>query len=350
MYVPPFVHLHCHSHYSLLDGANRIHRLVDRTKKQGMNALALTDHGNLYGALEFYHNACDAGINPIVGYEAYVAPGSRCQKTPAPCGGRLPSHAAGPEQHRLSKPGQHGLGRVPGRFLFHSPHRQGTARSTQPVIFAFLRCVRRIQPDDPQATWLSAQHAEATDVAEWFAAPSATRYLHRDSKQRARNPTKRAEAPSTWPAAWAFRSSPSRRPLRQPRGCRAKTCCSASIPANSASTTSGCVWKGTGSYRRPPKCTPLFPDMRRLAPTPGDCRPRGHPTRFGATAFPRLYTSPAGEHAPRLSARIVRQRACDERYADEPKHWVDGEACSGCRRTPRLRVAASTSWAFPTTS
>lgn len=76
----PFVHLHCHSHYSLLDGASPIEGLVARAKSQGMNALALTDHGNLYGALEFYQKAKAAGINPIVGYEAYIAPGSRFNK------------------------------------------------------------------------------------------------------------------------------------------------------------------------------------------------------------------------------------------------------------------------------
>jgi DNA polymerase-3 subunit alpha len=73
----PFVHLHCHSHYSLLDGAGTIDRLVQRAKSLGMNALALTDHGNLHGALEFYKKAKGAGLNPIIGYEAYVAPGSR---------------------------------------------------------------------------------------------------------------------------------------------------------------------------------------------------------------------------------------------------------------------------------
>ncbi len=59
----PFVHLHCHSHYSLLDGASPIGKLVNRAKSHGMNALALTDHGNLHGALEFYTKARDAGIN-----------------------------------------------------------------------------------------------------------------------------------------------------------------------------------------------------------------------------------------------------------------------------------------------
>ncbi|HUE69996.1 MAG TPA: DNA polymerase III subunit alpha [Pirellulaceae bacterium] len=79
----PFVHLHCHSHYSLLDGASPIDSLVKRAKELGMNGLALTDHGNLHGALEFYQTAKSAGINPIVGYEAYIAPGSRFDKKDA---------------------------------------------------------------------------------------------------------------------------------------------------------------------------------------------------------------------------------------------------------------------------
>lgn len=77
----PFCHLHCHSHYSLLDGAGSIDRLVQRVVDHGMNALALTDHGNLHGALEFYQKANAAGIKPIIGYEAYLAPGSRFDKS-----------------------------------------------------------------------------------------------------------------------------------------------------------------------------------------------------------------------------------------------------------------------------
>ncbi len=75
-----FVHLHCHSHYSLLDGAASIDKLIERAQDHGMNALALTDHGNLHGALEFYRKAKAAGINPIIGYEAYIAPSSRFDK------------------------------------------------------------------------------------------------------------------------------------------------------------------------------------------------------------------------------------------------------------------------------
>jgi len=76
----PFVHLHCHSHYSLLDGAGSLDRLIERAQSHGMSALALTDHGNLHGSLEFYRKAKAAGLNPILGYEAYIAPESRFQK------------------------------------------------------------------------------------------------------------------------------------------------------------------------------------------------------------------------------------------------------------------------------
>ncbi|MEL7060357.1 MAG: DNA polymerase III subunit alpha [Acidobacteriota bacterium] len=72
--VPPFVHLHVHTQYSLLDGANRVDRLVERVKELGMDAVAMTDHGNLFGAVDFYARAKAAGIKPILGIEAYVAP------------------------------------------------------------------------------------------------------------------------------------------------------------------------------------------------------------------------------------------------------------------------------------
>src|SRR5438552_2331101 len=79
----PFVHLHCHSHYSLLDGASKVPPLVRRAKALGMDALAITDHGNLYGAVEFLREAKAADLKPIIGLEAYVAPGKRTARTPA---------------------------------------------------------------------------------------------------------------------------------------------------------------------------------------------------------------------------------------------------------------------------
>jgi DNA polymerase-3 subunit alpha len=76
-----FVHLHVHSDYSLLDGACRIDRLMDRATALGMKSLALTDHGNLYGAIEFYNQAKAKGIKPLVGCELYLAAASRLDRT-----------------------------------------------------------------------------------------------------------------------------------------------------------------------------------------------------------------------------------------------------------------------------
>jgi DNA polymerase-3 subunit alpha len=77
-----FVHLHVHSHYSLLDGLAKIDDLLERVKTLGMDAIALTDHGNLYGAIEFYKKAKKAGIKPILGVEVYVAPNGHTNKRP----------------------------------------------------------------------------------------------------------------------------------------------------------------------------------------------------------------------------------------------------------------------------
>ena len=72
-----FVHLHNHTEYSLLDGASRISDLIEQTKNLGMDALAITDHGTMYGVIDFYKEAVKRGIKPIIGCEVYVAPRSR---------------------------------------------------------------------------------------------------------------------------------------------------------------------------------------------------------------------------------------------------------------------------------
>ena len=72
-----FVHLHTHTEYSLLDGSNKIKEYVARVKALGMNAAAITDHGVMYGAIDFYKECVKEGIKPIIGCEVYVAPGSR---------------------------------------------------------------------------------------------------------------------------------------------------------------------------------------------------------------------------------------------------------------------------------
>ncbi|WP_276840384.1 PHP domain-containing protein, partial [Anaerovibrio lipolyticus] len=73
----PFAHLHVHTEYSLLDGANRIKPLVKRAKELGMKHLAITDHGNMFGVIDFYKAAKAEGINPVIGCEVYMAPRDR---------------------------------------------------------------------------------------------------------------------------------------------------------------------------------------------------------------------------------------------------------------------------------
>ena len=72
-----FTHLHVHTEYSLLDGSNKIKEYVSRVKELGMNSAAITDHGVMYGVIDFYKAARAAGIKPVLGCEVYVAPGSR---------------------------------------------------------------------------------------------------------------------------------------------------------------------------------------------------------------------------------------------------------------------------------
>ena len=77
-----FVHLHVHTEYSLLDGAARLKDLFTECERLGMPAVAITDHGNMYGAYDFWNQATKAGVTPVIGVEAYIAPESRWVKKP----------------------------------------------------------------------------------------------------------------------------------------------------------------------------------------------------------------------------------------------------------------------------
>ncbi|HLC18367.1 MAG TPA: DNA polymerase III subunit alpha [Thermodesulfobacteriota bacterium] len=87
MHHSNFVHLHLHTQYSLLDGAIRPEALIEKAREFKMPAVAVTDHGNLFGAVEFYEKAMAGGVKPIIGCETYVAPGSRTDRTPPSRGG-----------------------------------------------------------------------------------------------------------------------------------------------------------------------------------------------------------------------------------------------------------------------
>ena len=101
-----FVHLHVHTEYSMLDGAAKNSKLFAEVERQGMPAVAMSDHGNMFGAYEFSQVAKDTSVKPIIGIEAYVAPGSRFDKTQtfwAPGGIRSQQHRRRGWQRRLRR-------------------------------------------------------------------------------------------------------------------------------------------------------------------------------------------------------------------------------------------------------
>jgi len=162
-----FVHLHCHSHYSLLDGANRIPELVKHVKQAGMNSVALTDHGNLYGAIEFYTECKSGGINPIIGYEAYVAPNKRTERGDAKRRGDAGFHLTLLAQNRTGfqnlikmasaayLEGYYYVPRIDKELL--AAHSEG------------LICLSGCASSEFSEFILKEQMAEARKLAEWFA-------------------------------------------------------------------------------------------------------------------------------------------------------------------------------------
>jgi DNA polymerase-3 subunit alpha len=128
-----FVHLHLHTEYSLLDGAVRIDKLMKRVKDFGMPAVAMTDHGNLYAAIDFYKSAKKVGVNGIIGCEAYLAPGPMSERREVP-GRKRASHltllaATNEGFDNLSKLITTGSS---FRSVVQAAHRQGSAaRSTR---------------------------------------------------------------------------------------------------------------------------------------------------------------------------------------------------------------------------
>ena len=112
-----FTHLHVHTEYSLLDGSNKIKEYVARVKELGMNSAAITDHGVMYGVIDFYRAAREAGIKPILGCEVYVAPNSRFDKELTGGGPLSPSGAVSGEQYRLCEPDEDRQPWIHGRLL-----------------------------------------------------------------------------------------------------------------------------------------------------------------------------------------------------------------------------------------
>ncbi len=117
-----FVHLHLHSEYSLLDGACRIDDLVKKAVQLEMPAIGLTDHGVMYGSMEFYLKCKKAGIKPLVGNEMYVATRSRHEKENKKLDDNAASGFAGDERNRLQKLTQADVAGLFGRHVLQAAH------------------------------------------------------------------------------------------------------------------------------------------------------------------------------------------------------------------------------------
>lgn len=181
MTTRPFAHLHCHSHFSLLDGASSIGKLVTRAKELGMNSLALTDHGNLHGALEFYRKAKANDINPIIGYEAYIAAGSRFDKSTGRmrdssyhltllCQNRIGFQNLIKMASSASLEGFYFKPRIDKELL--QAHNEGIICLSGCVSSEFNQAILRSRSDDAD------QHfKEAEDVTQWFQSVFGDRYF-----------------------------------------------------------------------------------------------------------------------------------------------------------------------------
>ena len=115
-----FAHLHVHSEFSLLDGFCRIPDLIERTAALGMDSVAITDHGAMYAAADFYLAARAKGVRPIIGCEVYVAPRSHTGPRPRARPSLLSPDAARPQPHRLPQPGASGFTGQSGRLLLQA--------------------------------------------------------------------------------------------------------------------------------------------------------------------------------------------------------------------------------------
>ena len=122
-----FTHLHLHTQYSLLDGAIRLDDLFPKVLERGMKPVAITDHGNMFGAVDFYKKAKKHGVKPIFGCETYVAPRSTRQDRAA----QQPPHPARQGQGRLQEPLVPQLDGVPRGLLLQPAHRQEAAARAQ---------------------------------------------------------------------------------------------------------------------------------------------------------------------------------------------------------------------------
>ena len=302
-----------------------------------MNALAITDHGNLYGALEFYEACHGAGINPIVGYEAYVAPASRFERSgESSRESSLPSHAAREESHGLREPGQAFEQGVFGRLLSQAANRSRAARGPQRRADLPERLrVGRVEPDAARR-----QHGRRGDrqgprtSPAWFHGVFGDRYFIEIQNNGLEIQRQALELSVDAREAHGFAAGRHvRRPLRPPRGC--------GRPGRAALHQHGQVphrYESHADGRRSILSPQPAGDVRDVCrhggcgrPQPADRRQRRHPARTREAAFSRVRAA-ASQDVGRLSPRIVRGRlaraVCERSAALAERRSAIGRSCA----------------------
>jgi DNA polymerase-3 subunit alpha len=172
----PFAHLHFHTEFSLLDGACRISKAAEQAKELGMTALAITDHGVMYGVIDFYKKAKDKGIKPILGCEAYLARGNMADRK-LEDGSRSQSNhlvllsATNEGYYNLVPPGLQG---APGGLLLQAAHRQGDCWPHAKGLIGTSACLKGDIPeaiakgDLDKATALAGEYSDIFGKGNFF--------------------------------------------------------------------------------------------------------------------------------------------------------------------------------------
>jgi DNA polymerase-3 subunit alpha len=168
--ISPFLHLHVHTEYSLLDGAIRTDQMLKKSGDLGMEAVAITDHGNMFGAVQFYDLATKRGIKPIIGCELYVAPGDRRDRSPSPAGGPNAHHilllVMNDEGYRnLSKLVT--LGHLEG-FYYHPRVDLELLREHNSGLLALSACLKGIVPFSINSGRIETAREKAQELASIF--------------------------------------------------------------------------------------------------------------------------------------------------------------------------------------
>ena len=363
-----FVHLHLHTQYSLLDGANKIDALIGKVKAAGMPAVAMTDHGNMFGAVEFYKKAAAAGVKPIIGCEVYVAPKSRTDKGV----GRTDDFEAGGNHHlillAMNEEGYRNLCRLvtlsyKEGFYYKPRIDKELLREFNGGLIALSGCLAS-EVNQAIATG-SIDRARA--VMEEYRDHLRRPLLRRDPGQppaAAGARQRRAGAPRATSSAcrWSPPTTATTSRRTTPRRTR---CCSASRPARRSATTKRWRFETDQLYvKEPAEMRAAFPQCPEAIDNTLDIAARCNlELTFGKYQFP-VFATPNGE-TPRGASRSRRARRArtsaspclrtqtdwtaererayherlDERAGDHQARWASPATSSSSPTSPTTRSA-----------